>query len=150
MYINMGDEEVLGTKTGLDKDGNEVEYQLVKDGASNWRILNITNSRSGHTIAHELFHNLTHNHKNAPVDIKTQIDPNNQKPGHKRAGGIFVYADASDGTKTEDINQQNIQNVLRSLPEKSSPASSTNSSTPSSNTPFPDDDNPDAGKWERN
>lgn len=84
----------------------------------NWRLLHLTSSRKGHTIAHELFHNLLHNHKNAPDDIKNQIDPKNQKPGHKKAGGIFVYGDASDGTKEEDIKQKNIQDVLRTLPEK--------------------------------
>ena len=114
MFLKMEDETDLGIIT--DADGNE--FQKIKQGASSWRVYNVTSSRDGHTIAHELFHNLTHNHKNAPSDIKNQIDPTNQKPGHKAAGGIFVYEDASDGSKTENINQKNIQDVLRTLPEE--------------------------------
>lgn len=121
MFLKMENETDLGVVT--DADGNE--FQKIKQGASSWRVYNITNSRDGHTIAHELFHNLTHNHKNAPTDIQTQIDPSNQKPGHKAAGGIFIYEDARDGSKTENINQKNIQDVLRSLPEEEKPKTET-------------------------
>jgi RHS repeat-associated protein len=117
MFLKLENQTDLGIIT--DADGNE--FQKTKQGASNWRFYNITNSRDGHTLAHELFHNLTHNHKNAPIDIQTQIDPSNQKPGHKAAGGIFIYEDARDGSKKENINQKNIQDVLRSLPEEKKP-----------------------------
>ena len=114
MFLMMQDEKDLGIVT--DADGNE--YQVSSPGESSWRVYRISSSRNGHTQAHELFHNLIHNHKNAPEDLKNQIDPKNQKEGHKKAGGIFVYEDARDGSKTEDINQKNIQDVLRTVPEK--------------------------------
>jgi len=114
MVLLMQDEKDLGIVT--DAEGNE--YQAVSPGESSWRIYKISSSRNGHTQAHEILHNLIHNHKNAPEDLKNQIDPNNQKEGHKKAGGIFIYEDARDGTKKEDINQKNIQDILRTVPEK--------------------------------
>jgi len=120
MFLLMQDEKDLGIVT--DADGNE--YQASSPGESSWRVYKISSSRNGHNQAHELLHNLIHNHKNAPDDLKNQIDPKNQKEGHKKAGGIFIYEDARDGTKTEDINQKNIQDILRTVPEKEKPATS--------------------------
>ncbi|GAA3945144.1 hypothetical protein GO495_31090 [Chitinophaga oryziterrae] len=129
MYLIMEDEKIVETKTGKDADGNDVVYTATQQGASSWRVLHLTSSRRGHTMAHELFHNLMHNHKNAPADITNQIDRNNQKLGHKKAGGIFIYQDDNTGDKEENINQMNIQDMLRSLPEKTTSSTTTTPST---------------------
>lgn len=42
-------------------------------------------------IAHELFQNLNDVHLNASEEIKSRIDPANKEPGHKEAGGIYIY-----------------------------------------------------------
>ncbi len=121
MFLIMKNETVLSRNTVTDKDGNTMTYTATEDGNSNWRILRLTSSRRGHTMVHELFHNLIHNHKNAPADLKSQIDPKNQKAGHKAATGIFIYEDATDGDKEEGLSQKNIQDMLKSLPERTFP-----------------------------
>jgi len=101
-------------------------------GATTTGVTRITDVNDDHTNTHELWHNLTHRHPDAPDDLKNQIDPNNQMPGHKAAGGIFIYADDRDGTKTEHLNQKNVDDALRTVPERS--PTSTTVTTPSGTT----------------
>jgi RHS repeat-associated protein len=98
------------------KDGMRIT--ATTEGNSRWRMINITDSRNGHNLAHELFHNLTHNHLNAPERIRNQIDPKSQTAGHNAAGGIFTYANNLEGKAEEDISQSNVQEVLLSVPEQ--------------------------------
>jgi hypothetical protein len=97
---------------------DDVRITSTTEGRSSWRMLKITSEHDGHTIAHELGHNLTHNHVNAPFRIRTQIDPNNQAKGHNEAGGIFTYPNNITGKTEEDLSQDNIQDILLSVPEK--------------------------------
>jgi len=118
MYLIVQDVKSNSTTT-QDPNDDQREITTIKStvGESVWRILKITSSHNGHTVAHELFHNLIHNHINAPLDLAHQIDPNNQAPGHKTAGGIFYPKNQTEGTKLRDINQKNIQDALKTLPE---------------------------------
>jgi len=102
-------------------DGEEMEQTTKKLAQSHWRSLEVTDTKLSHSIFHELFHNLTHNHKNAPKDLKTQIDPKNQAPGHNEAGGIFAYANEITGETTKNLSKKNIQDALRTVPETVSP-----------------------------
>lgn len=88
---------------------------IVKGGSSTGR-LNITNPADGHDVTHEIFHNLIHNHPNAPADLKNQINPADQEEGHFKAGGIFVYENAAKGRKRQNLTQQNVEDALRCLP----------------------------------
>ncbi len=82
---------------------------------SSYGSIKISSIWSSHTNLHELWHNLTHNHLNAPSKIKTQIDPQNQEPGHFAAGGIFIYSNVNKGVVTQNLNQGNVNAALESL-----------------------------------
>lgn len=56
---------------------------------------------------------------NASEEVRTQIDENNQVPGHTDAAGIFMYENVEKGTKLESLSQKNVDMVLETVPEKS-------------------------------
>jgi RHS repeat-associated protein len=101
-------------KTVTMPDGSIGEEQ----GGSMTGILRVSSSTDGHNGTHELFHNFIHNHPNASEANKTIIDPADQEAGHKKAGGIFIYENANTGTKKENLNQQNVNDAVNTLPEK--------------------------------
>lgn len=89
---------------------------IVK-GSSVYAIIRVS-PKDSHNQTEELFHNLIHNHQNASETNKKLIDPTNPEPGHKEAGGIFIYQNDVTGTKQEDLNQKNIDDALTTIPEK--------------------------------
>jgi hypothetical protein len=103
-----------------DDEGNELSSSVV--GGAVPLMLGLINPDS-HTATHELFHNFIHNHQNASEKNKTIINPANQRAGHKAAGGIFIYNDPVTNTKTENLNQKNINDAIETLPEKSATTS---------------------------
>jgi RHS repeat-associated protein len=93
------------------------KLQGNKQGKKEQRIVTIDNSASdpAHTQAHETTH------------IFLNYDPANNpesKEEHKNAGGIFkpreVNPSGETQSPTEDLNQRNIDAILKSLPELNS------------------------------
>jgi RHS repeat-associated protein len=93
---------------------SETEEQIA--GTSDSWVINFTEESSSHTDTHELWHNLLHTHPLALAEFKNQIKGSlgsDQKQGHKDAGGIFEYCEP-----VKDLNQKNINDVLKNLPTK--------------------------------
>lgn len=85
-------------------------------GDSHTGTLRTTDINNSHTNTHEFWHNLTHNHLNAPARLRNQLNPTNQEPGHFAAGGIFIYQNTALGRSIQHLNQQNVNDALDSLP----------------------------------
>jgi hypothetical protein len=100
--------------TFTDQNGNN--YSSVVKAKSSTGLLQISNPNDTHTNTHELFHNLIHNHPNAPPYYQNLINPNNQEAGHANAGGIFIYGNASTGVSIKNLSQQNLDDALKVLP----------------------------------
>jgi len=112
--------EKVEVVTLQDANGNDVEYQNSTKGKSHWRRLFFTSTNDEHNVVHEFWHNFMHNYLNAPIDIKNQIDKNDQEPGHFAAGGIFQIK--CDGTKDNHtsrdrlpLNGKNVKDALRTI-----------------------------------
>lgn len=105
------------TYTKINDLGEEIEYIATVAGIAKWRRLFLTSTKDDHNVTHEFFHNLIHNHKNAPADLQNQIDLKNQEAGHVNAGGIFQYANPEYSRTELRLNKKNIKDVLRSLPK---------------------------------
>lgn len=71
---------------------------------------------TGHAALHEIFHLFITEHPNTTDYFRTIIDPNSQREGHDKLGGIFSH-------DIKFLNQQNIDDALQILPETINPVS---------------------------
>jgi hypothetical protein len=101
-----------------DEDGNKTEYDGTQEGAADWGYFEVSNVNDGHTILHEIWLNLTHNHLNSPKEIKSQINLKKQEEGHRKTGGIFIYENLQTGQDKQNLNLQNVTNALECIPEQ--------------------------------
>ncbi len=88
-----------------------------RKGYSFTGFLGVADFEDTHNQTHELWHDLFHNHPNAPAEVKYAISRLTAEKDHYNAGGIWIYANIPKGITREDLNQKNVSDVLRVLPE---------------------------------
>jgi RHS repeat-associated protein len=100
-----------------ESSSNSPQLQMRVPGSSEWRRLNLTSATNSHNAVHELFHNFIHNHANNSNSTSPAYRRSiNTFQGHSNSGGIFIRQDARTGTKLQNINHQNVNEVMLTLP----------------------------------